>query len=307
MAVFALIANRSGQFSLDHLWLGGGEAAKKPLKPLQDVNGPGVPNTTPADFSGGPVGEPLPWTGNPQVETLKQKYHTPVLVAAYKARLAEPIMAEAHNISHAADLLAGTVVPPGDVFSQNSRIGPYTGERGFKVGPMYVGNRIVPAMGGGVCKISSLLYNVVILSDLQVVERHPHSMTVPYVPAGQDATVAYGTCDFRFQNTSGAPILIWADMVDDTLYIAFYGQKKPPLVTWRHETLSRSRFRTEMIFNPSLPPGTEKEIIPGQEGVVVRSWLTIETEDGKVTRRDLGTNRYQACPRVVEYNRVQGR
>jgi vancomycin resistance protein YoaR len=172
---------------------------------------------------------------------------------------------------------------------------------------MYVGNRIVPSVGGGVCKIASLLVNVVVLSDLQVVERHPHSMTVPYVPPGQDATVAYGTYDFRFKNTSGGPVLIWADMVDDTLYMAFYGQKKPPPVTWRHETLSRSQFRTEMIYNPSLPPGTEKEIIPGQEGVVVHSWLAIKTEDGKVTRRDLGTSYYQACPRIVEYNRVQNR
>ena len=132
-------------------------------------------------------------------------------------------------------------------------------------------------------------------------------MTVPYVPPGQDATVAYGTCDFRFKNGSGGPVLIWADMMGDTLYMAFYGQKKPPLVTWHHETLSRSQFPTEIVSNPSLPPGTEKETIPGQEGVVVRSWLIIETEDGKVTRRDLGTICYQACPRIVEYNRIQGR
>ena len=305
-AVITILGNRSGQFSLAHLWLGG-NAAEKPLNLLQDKDGTVAPNMTPADFPGGPVGEPLPWTGNPQVETLKQKYNTPVLVAAYKARLSEPIMAEAFNIGHAADLLAGTVVQPGEVFSQNNRIGPYTRERGFKDGPMYVGSRIVPSVGGGVCKIASLLYNVVILSNLQVVERHPHSMTVPYVPPGQDATVAYGTCDFRFKNTSGGPVLIWADMMGDTLYMAFYGQKKPPLVTWHHETLSRSQFPTEMVSNPSLPPGTEKETIPGQEGVVVRSWLTIETEDGKVTRRDLGTSYYQACPRIVEYNRVQNR
>lgn len=298
-----LVNNRSGQFSLTRFWLSE-DAAEKPLNLVQDKDKTVIPNMTPSNFPGGPVDEPLPWTGNPQVEALKQKYNTPVLIAAYKAKLSEPIMSEAYNISHAANLLAGTVIQPGGVFSQNKYIGPYTKDRGFQNGPMYIGNRIVPAVGGGVCKIASLLYNVVILSNLQIVERYPHSMTVPYVPPGQDATVAYGTCDFRFKNTGGGPVLIWASMVNDSLYIAFYGQKKPPLITWHHETLSRSKFRTELRFNPSLPPGTEREIIPGHEGVAVRSWLTIETEDGKIARRDLGTNTYQACPRVVEYNRV---
>jgi vancomycin resistance protein VanW len=148
-----------------------------------------------------------------------------------------------------------------------------------------------------------LLYNVVTLSCLQVIERHPHSMTVPYVPPGQDATVAYGAYDFRFKNTSSGPVLIWSQMVDDTLYMALYGQKQPPRVTWHHKTLSTSKFRTEVRYNPSLPLGTEKEITPGREGVVVQSWLTIETAEGKIIRRDLGISSYLASPRVIEHNK----
>lgn len=287
---------RPGKAFLARLWDGKGAPREGKMQAL-------VPEAPP----GGAVREPLPWTGNKQVEALKKKHNTPLLMAAYRARLPDPIMDEAYNIDLAAKMLAGTVVAPGEVFSMNRRLGPYTRERGFKNGPMYAGNRIVPAVGGGVCKIASLLYNVVILSDLQVVERHPHYMTVPYVPPGQDATVAYGAYDFRFKNTSGGPILIWADMVGDTLYMAVYGQKRPPLVTWHHETLSRSKFWTRVQYNPSLPPGTEREVIPGHEGVVVRSWLTIKTADGKIIRRDLGTDCYRACPRVVERSPVRGR
>jgi len=260
----------------------------------------GVSFTGEKSLPGGPVTGPLPWSGRPEVEQLKRQYGTPVLMAAYRASLPEPVLAEAYNVNHAAKMLAGMVVQPGEVFSQNKRLGPYTRTRGFQDGPMYVGNRIVPTEGGGVCKIASVLYNVVVLSNLQVVERHPHSMTVPYVPPGQDATVAYGLYDFRFKNTSGGPILIWAEMVGDTLYIAFYGREKPPRVNWHHEILSRSKFWTEVRSNPLLPPGTEKEIVPGQEGIAVRSWLTIETEDGRVVRRDLGVDYYRAGPRVVE-------
>ncbi len=305
-----VFVNNTPGFFLSRLWAGDG-AVEKLLHPLrvgkgQTVN-PKKISGNQENYSSGAVSEPLPWTGNPRVEALKRKYNTPLLMAAYKASLTNPIMAESYNIGLAADMLAGTVVLPGEIFSQNKRLGPYSETRGFKCGPMYVGSRIVPAVGGGVCKIASLLYNVVILSNLQVVERHPHSMTVPYVPPGQDATVAYGTFDFRFKNTTGGPILIWADMVGNTLYMAFYGQKKPPLVTWHHETLSRSKFWTVVRENPSLPPGTEREVMPGQEGVAVRSWLTIATADGKVTRRNLGIDYYQPCPRVIECNRIRSR
>jgi len=248
----------------------------------------------------GTVGEPLPWSGNPKVEKLKEQYNTPLLMAAYRASLPDPILAEAYNVGHAADMLAGTVVQPGEVFSQNRRLGPYIRERGFKKGPMYVGSRIVSTEGGGVCKIASVLYNVVVLSDLQVVERHPHSMTVPYVPPGQDATVAYGMFDFRFKNTSSGPILIWAEMVGDTLYIAFYGRERPPRVAWHHEIINQSKFWTEIRYNPLLPPGAEMEVTPGQEGVAVRSWLTIEAEGGGMIRRDLGVDYYRAGPRIIE-------
>lgn len=253
----------------------------------------------PENEPGGAVSEPLPWTAGDKLETLKLRHDTPVLIAAYCATLLDPILAEQCNIRLAADLLAGTVVPPGEIFSQNNRIGPYTKARGFKDGPMYAGSRLITSEGGGVCKIASLLYNVVILANLPVVERHPHSMTVPYVPPGQDATVAYGVCDFRFKNTNSGPILIWSEMIGNTLYIAFYGQKPPPPVKWHHKIIRRSKFSTEYRYNPSLPPGTERVLVTGLEGIVVHTWLTIETERNTI-RRDLGIDYYQPCPRVVE-------
>ncbi|MEW6182259.1 MAG: VanW family protein [Bacillota bacterium] len=285
-----------------HSWTGDGEARKHFIN--NDLSRKDAASkTTPASVKSppnGPVGEPLPWARDTRVNELKRMYNTPVLIAAYRASLPEPILAERFNISLAADMLAGMIVMPGEVFSQNNRIGPYTKERGFKEGPMYAGSRIISSVGGGVCKIASLLYNVSVLSNLRIIERHPHSMTVPYVPPGQDATVSYGVFDFRFQNTNNGPILIWAKMVGDTLYIAFYGQKHPLPVTWEHKTLSRSPFWTETRHNPLLTPGTVKVVLPGQEGVVVHSWLITETADGIKSKQDLGTDFYHPCPRVIE-------
>ncbi|TDA70128.1 MAG: hypothetical protein D9V47_02955 [Clostridia bacterium] len=221
-------------------------------------------------------------------------------MAAYKATLPDPIQNERYNIALAADMLAGTVVQPGEVFSQNRCVGPYTQARGFRAGPTYSGGRITTTTGGGVCKIASLLYNVAVLSNVEIVERHPHSLTVPYVPPGQDATVSYGTYDFRFRNNTGGPILIWAKNTGDTLYMAFYGQKKPPRVRWHHETLRDIQTWTEYHYNPTLPTGSQRVVMPGQAGIVVRSWITIETAKGEIIRKDLGVDSYDPSPRIVE-------
>jgi len=205
-------------------------------------------------------------------------------------------------VALAADRLAGTVLKPGEIFSQNKLLGPYTKARGYRDGPMFAGNKIIPSEGGGVCKIASVLYNVAILANLEIIERYPHSLTVPYVPSGQDATVAYGIYDFRFRNNTTSPLVIWADTYGDTLYIAFYGREKPPRVTWHHEILGNTKCWTEYKYNPSLPPRTEKVIFPGQDGITVRSWVTIEQPNGKIIRKDLGISRYQASPSLVERN-----
>jgi len=247
-----------------------------------------------------PYTGPLPWERNPKFFAAVVKNNTPVLMAAYKATLPDPIMAEGYNIGLAADQLAGTVVQPGEIFSQNRTIGPYTEYRGYRAGPTYAGNKFITTVGGGVCKIASLLYNVVTFSDLEVIMRTSHSMTVPYVPPGQDATVYYGVRDFRFRNNTEGPVVIWAQKVGDTLYMAIYGCQRPPKVTWHHKVIKRLKYWTEYRYNPFLLPGTEKVAAPGQDGYVVKSWVTLEKADGTVTTKEKGTSWYNASPRIIE-------
>lgn len=95
---------------------------------------------------------PLPWDSDTRFQETIKKYNTPVRMAAYKATLPDPILAEGYNIGLAADQLAGKVVQPGEIFSQNEAIGPYTEYRGYRAGPTYAGNTITTTVGGGVCK-----------------------------------------------------------------------------------------------------------------------------------------------------------
>lgn len=246
----------------------------------------------------------LPWHNNPAFLQARQESKTPVLLASYQATLPDPILDERHNISLAADYLRGTVVQPGQVFSLNSRIGRRSAARGFKPGPMYQGGRIASTVGGGVCKIASVIYNVAILANQEIVERHPHSMTVPYVPPGQDATISFGTKDFKFRNTTQAPILIWSQNKGGTLYMAFYGTTAPPQVRWIHRTLSKSKTWTEYTYDYQMSEDMERVKFEGSDGIAVHSWIAVTDKNGKETVHDLGISSYRPCPRVVVKGRV---
>lgn len=244
--------------------------------------------------------EPLPWEGDPHFVAAVTENGARVLMARYSAVFPGPTPGELYNVGLSAQRLAGTVVRAGEVFSQNSLLGPYTGEKGYQEGPIFKGNQVVNSTGGGVCKVASLLYNVAVLCNFTVLERHNHSMTVPYVPPGQDATVFYGSKDFCFRNDSSGPVVIWAETVDNTLHIAAYGQEKPPEVTWRHEVVKQVDYWTVYRTNPDLAPGTEEVIIPGQKGCQVRSTALVKGKDGRVEEKDLGESWYNVQPQVIE-------
>jgi vancomycin resistance protein VanW len=204
------------------------------------------------------------------------------------------------NIALTARKLTGYVIPPGAVFSYNRAAGPYTEAGGYGWGRMFVGDRIVPTIAGGVCQGASTLYNVVLLADLPVVERHRHGLTVPYLPPGRDATVTEsGGLDFRFRNNTGGPLVLWGQAADRELTLAIYGTKLPPQVTIHTEVLARIPFRTEYVDDPKLPAGQSVVVAPGQEGAVSRTWLTIRLPDGAEVRRDLGQDSYRPSPRIV--------
>lgn len=247
----------------------------------------------------GPV-KNLPWVDDIEFQETQDRNEANILLAAYSAVLKDPLPGEEFNVHLAAQSLVGIVIQPGEVFSQNSSIGPYIEAKGYKEGPTYIGTKLTKTVGGGVCKVASVLYNVSILSDLQIVERTNHGMPVPYVPYGQDATVAYGIKDFKFKNDKDFPILIWATGMDNRLYIGFYGAQESPKVEWHHEVLEIRVAPKQYKINPDLKDGEEKIVLQGMDGARVKSHITIEYLDGTVKTKDLGISSYKAMPFLVE-------
>lgn len=256
--------------------------------------------TNPPRF--GPVAATeLPWSRREpdELRLLRQHHRAPALLAAFFLGHAGADAASRHNAALAARRLAGHVLLPGARWSFNAQLGPYTLARGYLPGESYAGGRVVYSAGGGICRASSALYNLAVMAGLEIVERHPHSMPVPYLPPGRDAAVAYGGKDLVLVNPGPDPVVIWAEAVPDGLYVAAYGRRPAPAVTWHHEILARQPFPTVELPDPRLPPGAREVRVPGAEGAVVRTWVEVRGEDGTVRRRDLGIDRYAPLPRVV--------
>ncbi len=131
------------------------------------------------------------------------------------------------NIVLASSCLNNSVVWPGEVFSFNETVGPRTVERGFMPAPVILMGARGLDYGGGVCQVSSTLYNTVLAGGLEIIERHQHSLPVHYVPAGRDATVAYDDIDLRFKNTSPGLVIIKAGVSGGKVWVQLWGGEKP--------------------------------------------------------------------------------
>jgi vancomycin resistance protein YoaR len=167
------------------------------------------------------------------------------------------------NITRACRALDGMVLRPGEEFSFNARVGPRTERRGYLAARTYIGQESPLTTGGGICCLSSLLYQVALEGGLTIVERKPHLRTVHTVPPGLDATVWYGGADLRFRNDSASPLVLSAKTSRATLSLALMASRftPPPRITLRTSITRRgSDSITVEVFRASA----------GQETLVSR-------------------------------------
>lgn len=149
---------------------------------------------------------------------------TPKISGEFSTNITDKTPERLNNIELGVSKLNGAKVNPGETFSFNNYIGPRTEEAGYKEAIIFDGHgNKTKGYGGGICQISSTLYNAVLNAGLDVVERHEHSHDVPYIETGKDATVSYGADDFKFKNNSKRTITINASTTDDILAISIEG------------------------------------------------------------------------------------
>ncbi|MCR4692561.1 MAG: VanW family protein [Firmicutes bacterium] len=205
------------------------------------------------------------------------------------------------NVQLAARKIDGIILMPNEEFSYNKAVGQRTAANGFKEAPVFENGETVQGMGGGVCQVSSTLYSAVLYSDLPVSERQSHSLTVSYVPKGQDATVAYGSIDFKFKNNTKGPIKISAKTGGKTVEISIWGaksetQKKVEIINSVVETKAPT---VEEVQDPNLKSGTKKVISNGKTGYTVSTVRKVYENGKEVKSEKMPQSKYKMVPTKV--------
>ncbi len=186
------------------------------------------------------------------------------------------------NVTLAARHINNVVLKTGDVFSYNNIVGERTEARGFAGAKVYSGGNVVDGLGGGICQVSSTLYNAVLFADLEIVARTCHSLPVTYVPLGRDATVSYGVIDFKFKNQYEKPVKVSSSIGGGTLTISIYGTKtSDKKVELSTETLSTIPFTEVEQPDEAIAVGETKVKQSGSNGAIVNTYKKV-TENGKV-------------------------
>lgn len=142
-----------------------------------------------------------------------------VVVGKYTTYFNAAVAGRTKNIELSAEAINNVILGVGDVFSFNTTVGPSDEAHGYQPAEEIVNKKLVMGIGGGICQTSSTLFNAVDVLGVGYVEKHHHSLTVGYVPQGRDATVSYGGKDFRFENTTGVPLLLKAIMGNGSLTV----------------------------------------------------------------------------------------
>lgn len=194
-----------------------------------------------------------------------QQYGIDGMLASFGTRFNASVTDRSYNIRVAAAALDNLLVPPGQDVSFNKVVGPRSSEAGYKNAKVIVNNQLVDGLGGGVCQVSTTLYNAVLLAGLEVVSRSNHSIPVSYVSPGRDATVAYDSIDFVFRNNTPKHIFIKTFVSGGRITAKIYGDRAyKKQITVRTIPVETYDFKVVYEPDPTLPKGAQKV---KQEGV----------------------------------------
>lgn len=150
----------------------------------------------------------------------------PDLLSTFSTRYVASNRNRSTNLMLAGNKINGTVLMPGETFSYNKVVGARTIAAGYKEAPIYVNGKEVDGLGGGICQVTSTLYNAVVFANLQIVQRTNHQFIPSYVPASRDATVVYGLTDFQFKNNRNYPIKIVCSVANGVANVQIFGMKQ---------------------------------------------------------------------------------
>lgn len=220
-------------------------------------------------------------------------------ISSFSTNFSTSTAARATNISLATSFINGKVLMPGETFSFNDVVGQRTASRGFQEAPVIIGNKVDSGLGGGICQVSTTLYNAAIRANLQTVERIHHTLPSHYIGLGMDATVDYGNIDYKFKNTLEFPVYIEAYTENRNVVFSVYSDKSLTSRTYDlvNEVYATMQPEVKYVDDPNMDEGVTETVQPASIGYKVKVYKNTY-ENGKLIAHDLITNE--------TYNKVDG-
>jgi vancomycin resistance protein YoaR len=210
--------------------------------------------------------------------------------------------ARANNVVMATKSINGTVLMPGETFSFNGVVGERTEARGYQAASVIVGNKIESGLGGGICQVSSTLYNACLKGNLKINERTHHTFPSAYVPKGQDATVDYGNIDFKFTNSYSYPLYIEGTTGGGYISFSIYSDKSLTATTC---TITNEVYETiqptiQYIDDANLLAGNTVTETAAHTGYKVKVYKTVYTNGKMVSQETITDDYYKVVNAVVK-------
>lgn len=207
------------------------------------------------------------------------------------------------NIQNAVRLINGTVLYPGETFSTEEHLVPFTEENGYYPAGAYSQGKVINELGGGVCQVSSTLYNAVLLAELDVVERSPHSMIVSYVKPSMDAAIAEGYKDFKFENNTDTPVYIEGYTSNGYIYFNIYGEETRAdnrKVEYVSETTKTIQPGKDVITKDPNQPTSYREVTQAAHtGYEACLWKVVTVDGVEQSREKVNYSYYSPSPNYV--------
>ena len=225
----------------------------------------------------------------------------PNLLSTYSTKYDGGNIDRTANLRIACQKINDKVILPGETFSYNKTLGERTSAAGYKYAKVYENGEVVDGIGGGICQISSTLYNSVLMANMEVTERRNHQFITSYTPAGRDATVVYGLTDFKFKNTRNYAVKIKASCSNGIATISIYGIKEENeyTVSFSTKTISTIPYTVKYVNDSTLAAGTEKVKQAGANGMITETYI-IKSLNGKVvSSKLLSKDTYNAMQRII--------
>jgi vancomycin resistance protein YoaR len=204
------------------------------------------------------------------------------------------------NIKLAAKSIAGTILPPGAIFSFNEVVGQRTEEKGFQEAGVYINGKVDTGIGGGICQVSTTLYNAVLLADLLVMERSNHSLTVPYVPLSRDAAVSWGSQDLKFSNNTENHILINSSTKGGSITFELYSTKSNKRVELISTTLARIKAPVLYLDDIVAPFGQDTVVDKGHDGYQSQLVKNVYVDKNRVSTEVVSKDKYLTATKIIK-------